>query len=97
MQQPSGLSLSILDCLRRSFDEEVKRKGKNCTLPWIESMSALEPNDDVKISTCSNSTSVHLMSSVGHNFSKQLAKYNVTKCPGNSKYMIFCLDLITDR
>ena len=82
----------IVDCLRISFNEEIRRNGKECTLPWIESMSAIKYADNIKMPTCNNTRSVELMSSMGHRFSKQLAKYNITKCPGESISMLFIIN-----
>ena len=79
----------ILECLRTSFNEETNRNGKECTLPWIESMSMINRNDKITVPTCNSSRSVHHMSSVGHLFSKQLAKYNVTKCPGTIILLLY--------
>ena len=55
-------------------------------------MSVITHDDNIKIPTCNNTRSVELMSSVGHRFSKQLAKYNITKCPGESISMLFIIN-----
>ena len=61
-------------------------------------MSVIKRNDNIKIPTCNNTRSVDIISSVGHRFSKQLAKYNITKCPGDSisiNYINILLSVMT--
>ena len=52
-------------------------------------MSVITHDDNIKIPTCNSTRSVDIMSSVGHRFSKQLAKYNITKCPGDFISIIY--------
>ena len=72
----------ISDCLRNSFRKEVKNQNITCTLPWILSMSGNISGNTSNVATCQIKREFDRVSSIGHEFSKQLAKYNNSRCTG---------------
>ena len=75
----------IQDCLRSTFKNKVKGQNTNCTLPWIQSMSGEISYNDSSKSNCNNSNSFTDMFVLGLQFSKQIAQYNESRCPGKFK------------
>ena len=75
-----SISLKLSDCLRDSFRDKVDSQNIKCTLPWIMSMS--DKINSSKIPTCQTKKEFGRVSTIGHEFSKQLAKYNNSRCSG---------------
>ena len=78
-----SISSQLSDCLRNSFRDKVNSQNINCTLPWIMSMS--DKINSSKIPTCQTKKDFRHVSTIGHEFSKQLAKYNNSRCSGKQK------------
>ena len=70
-------------CLQKDFKEQITRKGYNCTLPWIQSMSGEISNENSSKSTCNNAKDFDNLFLEGILFSKQIARYKNSKCSGN--------------
>ena len=78
-----SISLKLSDCLRNSFRDKVNSQKISCTLPWIMSMS--DKINSSKLPTCQTKKEFGRVSTIGHEFSKQLAKYNNSRCSGEQK------------
>ena len=78
-----SIYLKLSDCLRNSFRDKVNNKTISCTLPWIMSMS--DKINSSKMPTCQTKKEFGRVSTIGHEFSKQLAKYNNSRCSGKYK------------
>ena len=74
--------LFILDCLRKSFKTKISAKENNCTLPWIKSMEGDLSYKNAHNETCKNDKDFYDVFLEGLQFSKVVAQYNSTKCPG---------------
>ena len=75
-----SISWQLSDCLRNSFRDKVNSQKISCTLPWIMSMS--DKINSSKLPTCQTKKEFGRVSTIGHEFSKQLAKYNNSRCSG---------------
>ena len=73
-----SISSQLSDCLRNSFRDKVNSQKINCTLPWIMGMS--DNFNSSKIPTCQTKKEFDRVVKIGHEFSKQLAMYNDSKC-----------------
>ena len=65
------------------FKKELKRKKYNCTLPWIQSMIGEISYKNSSEESCGNENDFDNLFLEGVKFSKQIAQYNNSECPGN--------------
>ena len=72
-----------VECLREDFKKQITRKGFNCTLPWIQSMVGETSYGNSSTTTCSNEKEFDRLFLEGVLFSKKIAQYNNSECPGN--------------
>ena len=70
------------DCLRKDFKKQLRRKDYNCTLPWIQSMVGEISYKNSSATACSNENDFDQLFLEGLLFSKQIAQYNNSECPG---------------
>ena len=77
-------------CLKDSFKTKVMGKQNNCTLPWIQSMVGDLSYENAHNDTCKNDKDFYDMFLEGLQFSKVVAQYNNTKCPGIIFFSFCC-------
>ena len=70
------------DCLRKDFKKQLRRKAYKCTLPWIQSMVGDISYQNSSATACSNENDFDHLFLEGLLFSKQIAQYNNSECPG---------------
>ena len=70
------------DCLRKDFKKQLRRKDYNCTLPWIQSMIGEISYQNSSTTACNNENDFDHLFLEGLLFSKQIAQYNNSECPG---------------
>ena len=80
-----------LDCLRKSFKEEVERRNLNCSLPWIQSMLGEIGQNSTKKKSCNNAIDFQGISLSGLQFAKQIAENKAPNCQGIYTHHYTCI------
>ena len=91
----STMIIFYLDCLRKSFKEEVDRQNLNCSLPWIQSMLGEIGHNSTKKKSCNNAKDFQMISLSGLQFAKQIAENKAPNCPGIYKHTLIHVYLQT--
>ena len=78
------MTKNTLDCLPGAFNKLIEEKEFNCTLPWIEGMLGNLKHNSSKNFDCNGTDNFWDVHEFGMKFANRIAKYNHTKCRGNS-------------